>query len=1186
VDAIPDLGENQQIVYTEWPGRSPQDIEDQITYPLISRLLNVKGVKTVRSFSMFGFSTIYVVFEEGIEFYWSRDRVQEKLNAIPRGELPDEVLPRLGPDATPLGQVFWYTLEGLDKNGAPTGGWDLHELRSIQDWQVKFELMSVPGVAEVASVGGFVQEYQIEVDPQAMHTYDIALPMVIGALKRSNTDVGARTMEINSVEYIIRGLGFVKSLADLEMAVIKVKDNVPIRVRDVASVSLGPALRRGVLDKDGAEAVGGVVVVQYGVNPMEVIKSIKAKIAAISASLPERTVTVTQADGSTKEVASRVGIVPFYDRSGLIEETLGTLEEALWQQILVTIVVVVVMLLHLRSSILISAMLPLAVLLCFVAMRIFGVTANVVALSGIAIAIGTIVDMGIVLTENILEYLRKAEDGTSPLKTVHAAAHEVGSAIMTAVGTTVIGFLPVFFLVGDQGKLYRPLAYTKTFALLASLAVALVLIPPLAHLLMGKERRKRAPKPTRAHWAVNGLAVLLVLGFLARDWMPLGQENGLTINLLFCGGLIGGLLGIFYLFHRSYERILTWCLAHKLLFLSLPAALLVCGLSIWWGLGRELMPRLDEGAFLYMPSTMPHASIGEATRVISLQDRAIHAIPEVDKAVGKLGRVESPLDPAPIGMIETVINYKPKYLTDTDGTLPTFRFDEDAVALEAGFDGTPLLAPDGKPYRARGLYLRNPDGGLIPDASGRPFRQWRRPLDPALNPDREAWAGIEVADDIWDEVVRVTKLPGVTSASKLGPIETRIVMLQSGMKGNIGIRLTARGKRTLGDLQEAGIQLERALKLVPAINPDSISMDRITGKPYLELAIDREAISRHGVNVADVQAIIQAAVGGTRVTTTVEGRERYGVLVRYQRELRDTPEALLQVLVPTATGTHVPLKELIQDGKLTFRRGPMVIKGEDGALVMYITFDTKKGIAPVDAVEEAEGILRAQTENGELDLQDGITFEFAGAFQKYRETMKRLMVLIPVALLLIFLILYFEFRRSSTTFIVFSGVAVAWMGGFIMLWLYGQDWFMAFEIAGVNMRELFQIHPINMSTAIWVGFLALFGIATDDGVVMATFLEQRFREEQPGTRDGIRAAVVHAAKRRIRPCLMTTATTLLALLPVLTSQGRGSDIMVPMAIPVFGGMLIELITMFVVPVLYCWVEERGEGDRHRQTEPE
>jgi Cu(I)/Ag(I) efflux system membrane protein CusA/SilA len=566
VDAIPDIGENQQIVFTKWMGRSPQDIEDQISYPLTVSLLGIPGVKTVRSFSMFGFSTIYIIFEEDVEFYWSRSRVLEKLNSLPPGLLPPGVRPSLGPDATALGQVFWYTLEGLDERGYPTGGWDLHELRSIQDWYVRYSLMSAKGVSEVASVGGFVQEYQIDVDPDAMRAANVKLEEVISAVRMSNVDVGARSIDVNKVEYVIRGLGFVKTLADLENAVIKMKDNIPIYVKNVANVTLGPALRRGALDKGGAEVVGGVVVVRYGDNPLQVIKNVKQKIDEISAGLPKKTL----ADGTV----SQVKIVPFYDRTGLIYETLGTLNSALIEEILVTIIVVLLMVMHLRSSILISGLLPIAVLMVFIAMKQFGVDANIVALSGIAIAIGTMVDLGVIISENILKHLDESTADENKLEVIFRATREVSGAVLTAVSTTVVSFLPVFTMQAAEGKLFKPLAFTKTFALIASVIVALTIIPPFAQMLFtGKIRSiklkrmmyigilifgfitmltlkwwiglililiagyhlldQRIPPEQRA-WIPRmniALAILIVVLVLTDHWLPLGPGKGMLGNL-------------------------------------------------------------------------------------------------------------------------------------------------------------------------------------------------------------------------------------------------------------------------------------------------------------------------------------------------------------------------------------------------------------------------------------------------------------------------------------------------------------------------------------------------------------------------------------------------------------------------------------------------------------------------------
>lgn len=1229
VDAIPDIGENQQIVFTEWPGRSPQDVEDQIGYPLTVSLLGIPGVKTIRSYSMFGFSTIYVIFKDDVEFYWSRSRVLEKLNSLPPDVLPPGVLPTLGPDATALGQVFWYTLEGQDEAGHPTGGWDLHELRTVQDWYVRYALMAAEGVSEVASVGGFVQEYQIDVDPDAMRAHNVTLNEVIDAVRNSNVDVGARSIEVNKVEYVVRGLGFVKKISDLENAVIKTTDNVPLYVKNVAHVTTGPALRRGALDKGGAEAVGGVVVVRYGENPLKVIQNVKAKIEEIEPGLPRKTL----ADGTV----SQVKIVPFYDRTGLIYETLGTLNDALLQQIMVTIIVVLIMIMHFRSSLLISGLLPLAVLMTFIGMKYVGVDANIVALSGIAIAIGTMVDMGIVICENILEHLDAADPEEDRLEVVFRASSEVGSAVLTAVSTTVVSFLPVFTMAAAEGKLFKPLAYTKTFALIAAVVVALTIIPPLAHILFTTKvnsRRLRfglnialivfglvlffflpwwvglllivvgayhlGQKMIPAHlqrwtpWFINGLLVLIVTWLLARFWLPLGIESGVVANTFFVAILIGSLLAFFYVFQKYYAPILRWCLDHKALFLAIPTFLLFLGLMIWlgfntffgwlpqsvrvWkpvstvahafpGLGKEFMPPLDEGSYLLMPTTMPHASIGEALDVLQLQDMAINAIPEVSEAVGKIGRVDSPLDPAPVSMIETVINYHPEYLSDRAGHPLAFRYDAAEADTFRTVAGEPVLAPDGEPYLVPGTFIRDDAGNLIPDEDGHPFRLWRPALDPDLNPEREAWAGIQEPDDIWDEILDAAEVPGTTSAPKLQPIATRIVMLQSGMRAPMGIKVKGPDLQTIEDV---GLALENLLQDVPKIEPASVFADRIVGKPYLEIDIDRQAIARYGIKVQTVQNVIEVAIGGKRITTTVEGRERYPVRIRYMRELRDNIESLDKILVPAPDGSQIPLTQL---ATINYTRGPQMIKSEDTFLVGYVIFDKRPGYAEVEVVEQARDYLQQKIDSGELEIPAGVSYSFAGSYENQVRAQKKLQVILPLALVIIFLILYLQFRSVPTTALVFSGIAVAWAGGFIMLWLYGQDWFLNVDLFGIDLRELFQIRTFNLSVAVWVGFLALFGIATDDGVVMTTYLKQSFATNAPKTIAEIRQATLEAGLRRVRPCLMTTATTILALLPVLTATGRGADIMVPMAIPSFGGMVLEVITMLVVPVLWCWGQE-------------
>ncbi|MFD0992395.1 efflux RND transporter permease subunit [Tenacibaculum geojense] len=1184
VDAIPDIGENQQIVFTKWDGRSPQNIEDQITYPLTTSLLGIPGVKTIRSSSMFGFSSIYVIFEEDVEFYWSRSRILEKLNSLPSGLLPEGVNPTLGPDATGLGQVYWYTLEGRDKDGNVTGGWDLHELRSIQDYYVKYALSSAGGVSEVASIGGYVQEYQIDVNPELMRQYNINLQQIVKAVKQSNQDIGAQTTEINQVEYLVRGLGYITSIKDIENAVVSSANYTPIKIQDIAKVSLGAKTRRGILDKEGAEVVGGVVVARYGANPLEVINNAKEKIKELSAGLPSKVL----ADGTT----SQLTIVPFYDRSELIQETLGTLNEALTLEILITILVIIVMVYNLRASILISSLLPVAVLMVFIAMKAFGIDANIVALSGIAIAIGTMVDVGVILSENILNHLEKNENDLPINAIVYNATAEVSGAIITAVMTTIISFLPVFTMVGAEGKLFSPLAFTKTFALIMALVVALFLIPPFATIIF--KRRSITKKLSYIINAVliglgvvsivfgNWLGILLIafgstdilklqqkvsdkqvnliniaiaslaiVFLLAEYWRPLGVGKSLLLNLLFVGIICFGLLGAFSLLRKYYGQILQWALANKMLFLAIPTTITILGFLIFKNTGKEFMPSLNEGSFLLMPTSMPHSGVEENKRVLQQLDMGVANIPEIKTVVGKAGRTESALDPAPLSMYENVIIYKPEYALNAHGERQRYQVNNDGLFVLK--NGKIVANPNTTDGTSKIIFSDVSTDELIEDNDGEFYRNWR--------------PNIKSTDDIWNEIVKATKIPGVTSAPKLQPIETRLVMLQTGMRAPMGIKVKG---QNLKEIEAFGIQLETILKTVTGVKKEAVFADRIVGKPYLLIDIDRERIARYGVSIQEVQDVLKVAVGGIPLTQTVEGRERYGVRVRYPRELRTTPTDLEQIYVPINKGNSVPLSEL---ATIRYEQGAQVIKSEDTFLIGYVLFDKLNDFAEVTVVKNAQKAIQQRIESGELIVPKGINFEFTGTYENQIRAEKTLSVVVPLALLIIFIILYFQFRSTTTSLMVFTAIIVAFAGGFIMMWLYGQSWFLNFSVFGQNIRELFQMHPINLSVAVWVGFIALFGIATDDGVVMATYLKQTFAKNQPITKADIRKSVVEAGEKRIRPCLMTTATTVLALLPVLTSTGRGSDIMIPMAIPAFGGMIIDVTSYFLLPVLYSLREE-------------
>ena len=1187
VDAIPDIGENQQIVFTKWPGRSPQDIQDQITYPLTTSLLGIPGVKTIRSTSMFGFSSIYIIFEEDVEFYWSRSRILEKLNSLPSGLLPDGVSPSLGPDATGLGQIFWYTLEGRDEEGNTTGGWDLQELRSIQDYYVKYALSAAGGVSEVSSVGGYVKEYHIDLDPELMRQYNITLDQVVKAVKESNRDVGAQTIEINRAEYLVRGLGYIKDLKDLEQAVVTSNNYTPLRIGDIAKVSMGPAERRGILDKEGAEVVGGAVVARYGANPMEVINNVKAKIEELKDGLPSKELR----DGRL----SKLTIVPFYDRTELIEETLGTLNEALTFEILITILVIIVMVYNLRASVLISGLLPIAVLMVFISMKLFNVDANIVALSGIAIAIGTMVDVGVILSENIIRHLEEEGERLPIDKVVYNATTEVSGAIITAVMTTIISFIPVFTMIGAEGKLFRPLAFTKTMALTASIIITLFLIPPFAAMLFKKRKGNIYIKHfansilallgiyalIKGYWAglalpgfalVNylsisgkledkkriwwhtGLTALVIVLLLATYWRPLGFDRSVIPNIIFVIVICFGLLGIFTLFIRYYTKILHWTLNNKAVFLAIPATLMILGVLIWRNTGKEFMPALNEGSFLLMPTSLPHSGVAENKRVLQQLDMAVQSIPEISTVVGKAGRTESALDPAPLSMYENVILYHPEYKENSNGEKQRYKVDETGafVLTSGGVGRNPNTHSDASPNTAPANFPVDTDR-LIPDEDGEYYRNWR--------PE------IRTPDDIWNEIVMVTKLPGVTSAPKLQPIETRLVMLQTGMRAPMGIKIKG---QDLKKIEAFGMELESILKEADGVKDEAVFADRIVGKPYLLIDLNREALARYGISIDEAQKTLEVVVGGMPLTQTVEGRERYGVRVRYPRELRNDPGALENILLRSAAGSQIPLKEVAQ---IRYEKGPQMIKSEDTFLVGYVLFDKLDGYAEVDVVENAQRAIRERIDSGGLVVPAGLSYQFTGTYENQLRAEKTLQLVVPLSLLIIFLILYFQFRSVTTSLMVFTGIAVAFAGGFIMIWLYGQDWFMNFDLFGIQFRELLNIKTINLSVAVWVGFIALFGIATDDGVVMATYLTQTFKANTPETVADIRRSVIEAGEKRIRPCLMTTATTLLALIPILTSTGRGSDIMIPMAIPAFGGMTIALITLFVVPVLFSAVKE-------------
>ncbi len=1168
VEAFPDTGENQQLIFTEWPGRSPEDVDDQVTFPLSAALQGVPGIARIRSSSAFGFSTIYLIFEEEIPFYESRTRILEKLAALPAGLLPNDAIPTLGPDATALGQVLWYTLEVHDEHGeVASGAFDLHELRRIQDWNVRYALQGVPGVSEVSSIGGYVEELQVQVDPDSMRAYGVSLGQIARAIRRSSEDVGAHALEINRVEYILRSRGLVRSIEDLEEAVVVERDNTPIRIKDVAEVSWVPAPRRGGLDDEGAETVGGVVVARYGQNPAELIERVREKIETLR--LPMRELE----DGRRVHVE----VVPFYDRSTLIAETVETLSSSLWQQMLIALLVVFFLLRAPRSSLLLAFTLPFGVLLALLTMQLLGMSANLMALGGIAIAIGTMVDLGIVIIESVRAKQQRLGRELERSDVLDAAS-EVAPAILTSTLTTIISFLPVFALPPQDAKLFGPLAATKTFAMVAALFIALLFLPAAVHSVQKTARHSSRFGLEKKHilwfaiaiaaflvhaligtilvlfllfdiasehaesarskalgallYAIPAFAIALALSYaIAIEWRPLGGASSSLANVLFVGAILFLTLGFFALFERSYPRLLGYALRNKGLFSLLPFGLVLTALFAWVGaanifeyspdsvrdsafatnaarvfpgLGREYMPRFDEGAFLYMPTTMPHASVGEIRQLTSELDARISEVPEVARVVGKWGRAESALDPAPASMIETLVTL-----------IPEFEINED----------------------------------------GERVRRWRDE--------------IRAQSDIWEEIVQRAEVPGLTGAPLLMPIEARRVMLQSGMRASLGLRVQA---NTFEEAEAFAMGIQRTLEDHPALRPGTIFADRSAAKPYLQFELDRRAIARLGLHVSDVQDVIRTGVGGAQVGELFADRIRFPIRLRYAREERDHLAALESLAVPTPSGESVPLGQV---ASLVYARGPQAIKSENTFRTTYVVFDRRAELSDLDAIAEVRTSLDEAIESGALPVPDGATFEFAGSYEQQLRSEARLRWLIPIALALIFILLFLQFRKVRIAFMVFSSVSVAIAGAFVILWAYQSDSFLAFSFGEFDLREIFRVRPTHLSMAVWVGIIALIGIATDDGVLLSTYLEHRFRETTPPDRAAIHEAVIDAGSRRIRPCLMTSATTLLALLPVIASSGRGADVMAPMAIPMVGGMLAALIALFVVPVLYAWDRERG-----------
>ena len=1031
VDAIPDLSENQVIVFADWMGRSPQEVEDQVTYPLSVNLQGLAGVKTVRANSMFGFSLITIIFDDAIDNYFARQRVLERLNYL-GGLLPEGVEAKLGPDATGLGWVYQYYLD-VDPSQAPDGGYDLGELRSLQDWFVRYQLNAVQGVAEVGSVGGFVKQYQVEVDSQKMRALGVSLNMVMTAVGRSNLNVGGKTIEESGMEFVVRGVGLVKNVGDLENIVLLERDGTPVYLQDVARVELGGDFRRGVLDVDGREVVGGTVVMRTGENAHDVIQRVKTKIAQISPSLPPG-----------------VSIKSFYDRSELIDRTIETLKHALTEEIILVTLAHIVFLFHFRSILIVTFPLPVSILISFILMKQFGITSNIMSLSGIAIAIGVLVDAAIVLTENVIRHAEEAEKkkgsqltSEETFNVVLSASKQVGRPIFFAMAIIILAFVPVFSLTGQEGKLFHPLAFTKTFAMIGSTLLAVSIVPVLCT------------------WLVRG-------PFHAED------RNIVMRALL-----------------RLYDPALDFALRRRKTILALAALLLASAIIVAFGLpqpivarlgffpplqrlaagmGKEFMPPLNEGSILFMPTFVPATAMSEVKRVMAWQDRVIKETPEVLSAAGKLGRAETATDPAPTEMIETTIMLRPE-------------------------------------------------------------SEWR--------------AGMTKAKLVNELMEKMRLVPGAVPGF-LQPIENRVLMISTGIRAQLGVKIFG---DDLDALQKKAFEVERIVREVRGAA--GVAPSRVHGKPFLEIEVNREAMARYGLQAQDVLEVVEAGLGGKNVTTTIEGRARYPIQVRLERSEREDLTRLKDVLVSAPSGKVIPLGQVA-----TIKRveGPSEIASENGRLRVYV----QANVQDRDLGGFVEDVKARIDKEIVPSLSKGMTIEYSGEFENQIRAAKTLRLIVPSVLFIIFLLLYIVYHNAKEAAHVILAVPFALSGGVFLQYLMG----------------------FNFSVAVWVGYIALFGTAIQTGVVMVVYLEEaleRKKRERGAAYNyaDLLAAVKEGARLRLRPKVMTVATIVASLLPIMWSTRTGAEVMKPLATPVIGGMVSSLLHILIVtPVIFVWLRSR------------
>jgi Cu(I)/Ag(I) efflux system membrane protein CusA/SilA len=993
LDAIPDLSDVQVIILTEYPGQAPQVVEDQVTYPLTTAMLSAPFAKVVRGFSFFGFSMVYIIFEDGTDMYWARSRVLEYLNYV-SNRLPQGVNPQLGPDATGIGWVYEYVLDGGDK-------YDLSELRSIQDWYLRYELAALPGVAEVASIGGFVKQYQVEVDPNKLAAYNIPIRKISMAIKRSNKDVGGRLLEMGETEFMVRGLGYIKSKKDLEIIPLGVDENgTPIYLKHVANIQIGPELRRGIAEWNGeGEIVGGVVVIRYGENALKVINMVKDKLKDLEKGLPEG-----------------VQIKTAYDRSGLILRAIDTLKEKLLEEMLVVALITILFLLHFRSALVAIFTLPLAILISFMIMYWLGINANIMSLGGIAIAIGVMVDASVVMVENAHKHFEREQAKGNPInqqKLILQAAKEVGPALFYSLLIITVSFLPVFSLQAQEGRLFSPLAFTKTFAMAASSVLAVTITPVL-------------------------------MFFFVRGKIRSEKENPLS-----------------RFFIRFYRPVINFVLRFRWLTVAAAISILLITILPYSKLGSEFMPPLNEGDLLYMPTTYPGISITKAKELLQQTDKIIKSFPEVKNVFGKIGRAETATDPAPLTMIETTIMLK----------------------------------------------------------------------------DPEEWRPGMTMEKLIDELDAAIQFPGLTNAWTM-PIRTRIDMLSTGIKTPVGIKLMG---ADLDSLSELGQRIEAVVRRIPGTL--SVYSERVTGGNYLDFKINREEAARYGLTTGDVQDVIMSAIGGMNVTFTVEGLERYPVNVRYPRELRDNLPALKRVLIPTPSGAQIPIGQVTD---IFIHKGPAAIKSENARRTAWIYVDLKD-------IDVGTYVKRAkQIVFDEVKLSSGYSIVWSGQYEYMERAAKRLSLVVPLTILIIFLLLYFHFKNLTESFIVMFSLPFALVGGIWLIFVSGY----------------------NLSVAVIVGFIALAGLAAETGVIMLVYLDEafaRFKSEgKLNSWNDLKKAISEGAVERVRPKLMTVATTLIGLLPIMIGTATGSQVMKRIAAPMVGGLISStILTLIIIPVIYA-----------------